>query len=273
MKIKNFKINKYVLFCVGLLIAVGFYFFGNGSDHETVSNGQHYMEASLGAIVLTEEEKKDFNEGEQKMLIAVKKMLAGVDQKIKEGKLTEAEIKAFKDGVIETLKNDEIKELKAEIDALEEKSKKQGVSLAEMQLKIESGGQTYKSIGAVLHENYDALKKVYENGSGTKTFMVQMNQKGEMVMRPFDTTAKAGMHATVADVPSGNTAAVSQALDAATILRMGGGAQLMSQYRNTAWVFDLCNVVNAGWDMPFAIWYEEQLNPGWKPAVQKIHSR
>lgn len=262
MKIKNFKLNKYVLICLGLLLTVGFLIFGKGNEHEA-----HGISlATVGAITLTSEEKDGFNDAEQKMLIAVKKMLAGVDEKIKSGKMTEAEVKALSNGLIETLKNDEIKALKDEIESLNGKAKTQGTSLAEMALKLESGGKTFKSISATLKEHQDDLKKVYENGSGSKTFMVQMNEKGQMVMRPFDMT-KTGMHATIDNVPAANTAAVSQSIDAATILRMGGSAQLISQYRNTAWVFDLCNVINAGWEMPFALWYEEQVKAGSSATV------
>jgi len=265
MKLSKFATKRWAFIAAGILLTVAFFIFGKGTGVE--HDGPGVALANVAAITLTEDEKKDFNEGEQKMLLAVKKMIAGVDEKIKSGKLTAEEVTAFKNGVIETLKNEEIKALKDEIGKLNEAAKKQGTSLADMELKLTHGGSIQKTIAQTLFEHKDDLQKVYENGSGTKTFMVQMNSKGELVMRPFDMNAKAAnIHATV-DGVGGGTASVSQSLDAATILRLGGNAQLFNQYRNTAWVFDLCNVINAGWDMPFALWYEEKVKEGASATV------
>lgn len=239
-----------------LALSVAYFVVGKGETHAGIY--------AITAVALTLEEKAEFSEPEQKMLLAVKKMVSNVEQSVKDGKITPEELGAFKSGVIDTLKNTEIKALNDELTDLKAKALKQGTSLAEMELKITKQDQSeFKSIGSVLESNEEELKRVFMNGSGQKTFLVQANAKGQLVMKPFDMTKAAGPHATVANVGGvGNAAAISVTLDAATLLRIGSNSAITSNYRNTPWVFDLVNVVNAGFEMPFAMWYEEQAKVG-----------
>jgi hypothetical protein len=124
-----------------------------------------------------------------------------------------------------------------------------------------------KSISQVLQEDTEELRKVYNAGQGTKTYMVTMDKNGKYVMAPFDPSQAqkaTGPNATVAGVVPAAVASITQALDAATLLRVGGGAPIQGQYRNSTWVFDLCNTINASFtgSMPFAMWYDEQAKVG-----------
>lgn len=143
---------------------------------------------------------------------------------------------------------------------------KQGLSIAELALKMTSEKVATKSISQVFTDDHEELRKIYSQGNGTKQYMVTLNEKGLYVMAPFDPTATktTGINATVAGIPGGAVASISQALDAATLLRVGAGSQINSQYRNTAWLFDLCNTINASFtgSLPFAMWYDEQAKVG-----------
>jgi hypothetical protein len=142
---------------------------------------------------------------------------------------------------------------------------KQGTTLDELSLKIETGDAVTKSISEVLEADKEELRKVYSQGNGRKSYMVTMNKNGAMVMKPFDETAKTvGPNASVSGINGGSAASIAQNLDAATLLRIGAGSPIYGQYRNTPWIFDLCNTVNASFNnqMPFAIWFDEQAKDG-----------
>lgn len=262
-----FKVNKYLAVGIGLLIAVALLIFGKGEGHEGVS-------LATVAVALTEAEKTGFTEPEQKMLLAVKKMVVQIKDQVENGAISKEMLTNAVNGMKDALTTTEIKALKEELEALDKIAKAQGTSLATLQAKLNTEETGTKSIGAVLEDNVEELKKVYLQGSGTKTFMIQTNHKGELVMKPFDTTKAAGPHASIANVGgAGNTASIAQSIDAATLLRLGGNSQIISQYRNSPWIFDLCNLQNAGFDMPFAMWYEEQAKQGASATVTEGGSK
>lgn len=167
--------------------------------------------------------------------------------------------------------------------AVEAIALKQGTTLAELSLKIETGDAVTKSISEVLEADKEELRQIYTNRAGQKTYMVSMNKNGVMVMKPFDETAKTtGPNASISGINGGTAASISQNLDAATLLRVGAGSPIYSQYRNTPWIFDLCNTVNGSYNnsMPFAMWFDEQAKSGasattaegaTKPATQYIY--
>lgn len=263
---KKIKMSRGLTIALSLLITATLFIVGKGEAQEA----QGMMMANIGLITLTEAEKSGFNDNEKKVIAAVEKLCGQVQSKANQGLISKEEIGAFMKGVQETYKNDEILALSESLKKLDDVAKAQGTSLAEMELKLQSAnGGSFKSIGEVLAENEAELKKVYQNGSGTKTFMMQVNAKGELVMKPFDTTAKAaGPHATTGGVGGGgNTASISATIDAASLLRLGGNSQIVSNYRNTSWVFDLANVINAGFEQPFAMWYEEVAKQGSSATV------
>lgn len=152
------------------------------------------------------------------------------------------------------------------IEAVKTIAEKQGTTLAEIAVKLSAGQIGTKSISQVLADDRDELRKIYSQRNGQKTYMVNVNEKGQYVMAPFDETATktTGAEASVANVPAGAAASITQALDAATLLRVGAGAMIQSQYRNSAWIFDLCNTINASFQgsSPFVMWFDEQPKVG-----------
>lgn len=261
---KHLLKNRYVLIGLGLLVTVALFLFGQ-NGHESAGGA---MLANAAVISLTDAEKAEFNDGEQKLLLAVKKLAVNMNKA--EGVLTKAELQGMLGGLKLDPTSDEAKTLKEELEDLRNKAKAQGTTLTELGLKLNNAETGGKSIGQVMEENKEELRKIFNQRSGTKDFMIQMNHKGEFVARPFDPSATkaAGPHASIADVgTNGNTSSIASSINAATILRMGGDAPIQSQYRNTPWVFDLCNLINVGYDTPFAIWYEEQVKQGASATV------
>lgn len=257
---KTFKINKYMLFALGLLVTVAIFVFGKGSEHEHGA-----VLANVGAVIaLTQEEKDGFNEQEQKVILAVKKMANNIKEGVSTGLVSKEDLANLIAGAQVELKGEAAKSLKEQLEDLKELARKQGTTLTELGLKMNGVEAGNKSIAEVLEENKEELRKVHKQGSGTMEFMISTNNKGEMVARPFDRTKAAGPHASIA---VGDQASIASSINAATILRMGGDAPIQSQYRNTPWIFDLCNLVNVGFEMPFAIWYEEQAKIGASATV------
>lgn len=146
---------------------------------------------------------------------------------------------------------------------------KQGTTIAELNLKLEQAkAEGAKSIAQTLAEDAEELKRVYETGSGTKQYMLTMNSKGEYVMKPHSQTQKTvGPVATISGINGGTAASIFQAIDAVSLLRLGGDSTIISQYRNTTWLFDLVNVINAGWDNMMAMWFEEVAKTGTSATV------
>lgn len=162
-------------------------------------------------------------------------------------------------------------------------AEKQGTTLTELTMKIETGDAVTKSISEVLKGDEEELRKIYSQRNGQKTYMVTMNNKGAMVMKPFDETKTAGPNASISGINGGTAASISQSLDAATLLRVGAGSPIYGQYRNTPWIFDLCNTINGSFNssMPFAMWFDEQAKAGasanvaegaTKPTMQYIYA-
>lgn len=212
------------------------------------------------------------------LVLAVGKQAA--DKITAEMKTYEAKAKEFadsaKNGMISKEDFDSYKEAAdTTIKSIEDICKKQGTKITELSDIVNSGSVGNKSISKVLEESEDEIKKIYKQGSGNKTFMIQMNSKGEFVAKPFDETAKAaGPHATIDDVTTnGNTASITQSMSAATLLRIMGDSTIISQYRNSPWVFDLCNIINAGFEQSFAVWYEEVAKQGASATVAEGGSK
>jgi hypothetical protein len=76
-----------------------------------------------------------------------------------------------------------------------------------------------------------------------------------------------GPVATISGINSGTAASIFQSIDATSLLRIAGDAPIISQFRNSKWIFDLCNVINAGFDQSMAIWYEEVAKTGASATV------
>lgn len=258
--------NKYLAMGLGIMVTALLFLLDKGNGNDPVGPAL----ATAAAVTLTEEEKKDFSEGEQKMLLAVKKLCAKTEESATQGKISMAELTNFMKGMKDALDNEELKQLKEELKGLEDAAKAQGTTLASLSAKLVANEIGTKSIAEVLHEDAKELGDIFSAGNGVKHYIINVNHKGEFVMKAFkpSETKAAGPHAASADVgTSGNTASISTSIDAASLLRLGGASPIISQYRNTPWVFDLCNLVNAGYEMPFAMWYEESVKQGSSAAV------
>lgn len=153
---------------------------------------------------------------------------------------------------------------KTALAAMEAIAIKQGTTITDLHSKMTQGVIGNKSIAETLKENEDELRQQYSQGSGTKTFMVSQKADGTFAMRPFDPAVKAvGITGTIDGLSgAGSTSSVTSALDASTLLRLGGAANIYGQYRNDQWLFDLVNTVPAGWDTPMAMWWEEKAVQG-----------
>lgn len=153
------------------------------------------------------------------------------------------------------------------IEKLNEILVKQGTTITELGLKVEQAkAASYKSIAQTMYEDKAALEAIYSQGSGTKQYMLTVNEKGEFVMKPHEPTKTVGPVASISGINGGTAASIFQSIDAASLLRLGGDSMIISQYRNTTWLFDLVNVINAGWDTMMAMWFEEVARVG-NPAV------
>jgi Phage capsid family len=265
--------NKYVLGALALLVTAALFMLGHKDNPGDAAGA---ILANGAIITLTDAEKSEFNESEQKLVLAMKKYANQLKEGVAKNVVSKEDLAGMLGGLKIDPSSDEAKTLKEELEDLKEKARKQGTTLQELGLKynqIETGG---KSIAEVMEESKEELRQVYNSRSGIKHFMINVNHKGEFVARAFDPTATkdAGPHATIAGVGGGgNTASIANSMTAATILRLAADAPIQSQYRNTPWIFDLCNLVNAGWDMPFAIWYDEQVKQGASATVAEGASK
>lgn len=157
---------------------------------------------------------------------------------------------------------------------LKEILKTQGESIGSLTEKVGSNGKgAKKSIAQLLKEKEPELKKVFSQRHGQIEFMLEKTSNGDVVMRPFDSNAAgkaAGPIATVDDIgdPS-NVASITQSLLTSTLLRVGGNSEIVSQYRNTPWVFDLINVTTSEYvsGAPYVMYYEEVAKTGASATV------
>jgi len=213
---------------------------------------------------LTQEELNTLKETVgQQTTTQIKTQLDAYDAKAK--KFAE-DVVAAKGVVTEEAFNEFKAASEAAITAVKDAAVKQGTTLEELAMKVTDASVGTKSISQVLSEDHEELRKIYQQRQGVKTYMVHINSAGKMVMKPFDDSATktTGINATVDGIPAGAVASITQALDSATLLRVGQGSPIQSQYRNTPWLFDLCNTINASFtgSMPFAMWYDEQPKVG-----------
>ena len=222
--------NKYVRYGLCLLVTAALFVLGQHSGHDNA--GTHVSMLSGAAVIkMSEADMAQFNEPEKKMLLAVEKLCNQVMEKVKDGSISPEELQNFKMG-ISSLKEGEIKSLQTQLAELDKAAKSQGTSLATIQAKLSSGEIGSKSIADVLNEDANELKGIYENGQGRKSYIVHVNAKGEFVMKPLVETKATGPVASITGINGGTSASISQTIDAASLLRLGGNAPIISQYRN-----------------------------------------
>lgn len=138
----------------------------------------------------------------------------------------------------------------------------QGKALGDLQNAIRgAGAEKGNSIAEVLAKHKEKLADVYKSGHGVEQFEIFSNSKGEIFMKPHDSAKAAYSHGTINDIDNGaNVASIAQSFDAASLLRMGSDAEIVSQYRNSPYIFDLCNTVTTS--NKFAIWMNELAKEG-----------
>lgn len=220
-------------------------------------------------MALTREEKEalilELGEGAAKKLEGViatqnKKLEEVVDEAKKTKGLTEEQYNALKKSQEETAEK------------TERILKEQGKTLADVQMAIQSHGAVKgKSIAEVLAKHSDVLAKVYNSGHGNVQFEITTNNKGEVFAKPFDPAnayqgKAAYSHATIDDVDNAaNVASIAQSLDAASILRLGADAEIVNQYRNNQYLFDLLNTTTV--NSKLAIWIDEKAKEGGSTEV------
>ena len=149
--------------------------------------------------------------------------------------------------------------------------KEQGVTLADLQAKASTGSGAIKSISEVLKENEDALKTTHRNQMGVREFMLFHNAKGEVVFQPFDRTSTAKAAGTTGTVDGlsgvGSLSSVIENISSASILRMNAGSQIIDNYANTPWIFDLINTTTADFYENSRATYWEELPREGAPAI------
>lgn len=214
--------------------------------------------------MFTIEEKKVLAEeiGEQ----AAKKAEAVIKDANTKMESVVEEIKKTKGATEEQMKllKESQEETKANIENI---LKTHGKTLGEIQNAIATHGAVKgDSIAEVLSKHKETLAKVYNSGHGNVQFEVFTNKKGEIFAKPHDPSKAAYSHATVDDVDNAaNVASISATLDAASILRLGGDAEIVNQYRNSPYIFDLVNTFTA--NSRLAVWINEVGKEGGSTTV------
>jgi hypothetical protein len=151
--------------------------------------------------------------------------------------------------------------------------KEQGKELATLRDTIATAGAVKADgIAGILKKDERELAKLFNERHGVKSYEILTNSKGEVFMKPYNEAKTAYSHATIDDVDNAaNVASIAESLDTASIIRMGANADLVNQYRNTPYIFDLCNTVTT--NSPFAIWMDEGTQEGASTAVAEGASK
>jgi hypothetical protein len=253
---KKFKMNKYMVMGLLLLVTALLFIMGRGHD-------AHGAALATTVVTLTDAEKQGFSEAEQKVILAVKKLTVQLKDQVDKGFISKEELTNALAGIKSAVTSEELKQLQTELKGLEEIATKQGTTLQEISAKLNGNETGSKSISEQLKADEDRLRQVYKNRSGAVEYLVTMNSKGKWVMTPYDSSKAAAVHGTVDGLGGGGTtSAVSQNIDATTLLRLGANANIVSNFRNTPWIFNLCNLINVGMDNPFFMWFDEQAVQG-----------
>jgi hypothetical protein len=156
---KLFKVNKYLVMAALLIVTALLFILGKGHEaHGAVL-------ANAAVISLTDEEKKDMTESDQKVLLAMKKMVAQVKEGIPTGTITKEEAQALVDQIkkdVDKQQGDSATELKAAIKGLEDILKIQGEVLTE--IKLGGSGGKGQTILQVVEANKEQLKASTKKG-------------------------------------------------------------------------------------------------------------
>lgn len=206
--------NKHLMLRVmcAVVAALLFVFGGDSAEAGTTV-------AMAAAVALTDEEKSTFNEQEQKMILAVKKLVAQSTEDAKKGTITSEEAKGIINDVTKGLRESELKALSDQIEALktvnetqETRLKAQGTALKALQ---EGGGPLdILSLEKALTDNMSDLKKFRAQKSGAKNFYFgdyepTPDEKGSVVTGIKSMFTKDPVNMTVANTTSSSPTSVT----------------------------------------------------------------
>lgn len=191
-----------------------------------------------------------------------------------------SELAAYKETISEMLKgtitqkelNDSREKLSASIEDVKLIVEKQGMTITDLMLHLNAATKNPSSLLGIkerIYADIDEIKSIYSNRTGRKTYMLVTGEKGKPYMIPFDdiVTKAPGPHATIPNIGGTFAASITQSIDAATLLRIGGASEVYSVYRNTPWLFDLINTYSVGFDNPFFLYYNEIAKDGTSATV------
>lgn len=174
-------------------------------------------------------------------------------------------------------------EQKAAVEAVTEIARKQGMTITELQMKATGIPQEGQSLEALMAADKDAFAKGEQ-----RTYMVYTDKKNNQVavnvLKANDGGYKVvdkavGPNASIAGVAGagndGSTAlaSITSALSTATILRMGADADFNSIYRNSMFLFDQLNIINAGIAENKCYWMDETAPVGTSAPVAEGGSK
>lgn len=193
---------------------------------------------------------------------AVEEAQATINAAIEKKTLTKEEFEKYQSGTAELVQK------------LEDIAKKQGSSLTELQQAMETGKGAKKSIAQALFDDHKELKEIHSRGYGSKRYIVRQDTSGNYFATPFD-AEKAVLpyaHQTVGGtIPGGSDTflpSVSTDISSASaILRMGGQGNIVSQYRNNPFLFDMVNTIPTAIGERLATWWEEKPRLGGSETV------
>jgi hypothetical protein len=185
-----------------------------------------------------------------------------VTQMIKEHNAkVETIAKEIKTNTVSKEQLDELTKLQFDfMERVENIAKEQGKTISDIRSSINNSiASKGKTIASKLKEDYKELEKIHQTGYGIKTYVITANEKGETVMVDInDVNKAAAVHGTIDALDVGSTASILQNFSAQTLLRMPGDAMIENQYRNSPYVFDLCNTITTSINQKVATWIDEQ---------------
>lgn len=94
---KKILSNKYVMVALGLIVTAALFLLGQGEHTKEAVGGT--ILANSAIISLTAEEKAEFNEGEQKLVLAMKKYAEKMKSGVTEGLVSKADLSGILGGL------------------------------------------------------------------------------------------------------------------------------------------------------------------------------
>lgn len=181
-------------------------------------------------------------------------VIAEHDAKLKSELETISKEKGATSEQIESLKRTQ-EDFKAKMEGI---ALEQGKTLSTLRETISTSGMSkFDNIQDILKKDEDKLKTIFNNGNGNLAYEIKLNEKGEIYAKPYNVADKAAYtHGTIDDIDNAsNVSSIAHSLSLSTILRMGADSPIVSQFRNTPYIFDLCDTIET--NSPIVTWMDE----------------